>query len=71
MKYANATPFTRSLDRFQYYLSDLDCQYCANFSNRGGHGCGRSKCEFEDIRQDCIAHGRIKRKAGWNKQCRE
>jgi hypothetical protein len=53
------------------YLEDIDdCRLCLHYKKRGGHGYGRSKCEFEDIRQDCIAHGRIKRKAGWNKQCR-
>jgi len=68
MTETNVTPYTRTTDRFQYYLSD--CQYCANFRNRGGHGCGRPRCEFEDIRQDYIAHGRIKRRRGWEiEQC--
>jgi hypothetical protein len=30
-------------------------------------GCGRSVCEFRDIKEDCIRHGRIKRPKGWNK----
>jgi hypothetical protein len=69
MKYANAKPNTRvqSSTKFEYYLEDLDCQFCANFRKRGGHGCGRSKCEFQDLRDECIANKRIKRKRGWDK----
>jgi hypothetical protein len=66
-KYTNATQNTRVYDKFEYHLDDLDCQFCANFRNRGGHGCGRSVCEFEDIKREAIANGRIKRKRGWNK----
>jgi hypothetical protein len=64
----NATQNTRIVgERFEYYLSDLDCTYCANYKKRGGHGCGRSKCEFQDLRDECIANKRIKRKRGWDK----
>ncbi|GHU87314.1 hypothetical protein FACS1894202_01400 [Clostridia bacterium] len=66
----NATPNTRIYDKFEYFLSDLDCQFCANYRSRGGHGCGRSKCEFQDLRDECVAAGRIKRKRGWNKDAR-
>jgi hypothetical protein len=69
MKYAIATDFTRTLDKFQYFAEDVDCPYCANFRNRGGHGCAREVCEYDDIRRDAFAHGRIKRKPGWFK-CR-
>jgi hypothetical protein len=30
-------------------------------------GCKLKECCCEDIRADAIAHGRIKRKRGWNK----
>jgi hypothetical protein len=43
----NATRNTRIVgERFEYYLSDLDCRYCANFRKRGGHGCGRRSANF-------------------------
>jgi hypothetical protein len=29
------------------------------------HACGRELCEFEGIRADAIAGGRLKRKRGW------
>ncbi|GHV06505.1 hypothetical protein FACS1894217_05310 [Clostridia bacterium] len=48
MKYANETQFTRTYDKFEYHLEDLDCIYCVNFKRRGGNGCGRSVCEFAD-----------------------
>ncbi|MDR2514428.1 MAG: hypothetical protein LBD02_04370 [Christensenellaceae bacterium] len=66
----NATPNTRMLDRFEYFIEDLDCTYCANYRNRGGNGCGRTKCEFQDIRDECIANGRIKRRKGWERDAR-
>ena len=65
--YVNATPNTRTLNHFEYYLEDLDCVYCANFRKRGGNGCGRSKCEFQDLRDECTAKGRIKRAKRINK----
>jgi hypothetical protein len=60
--------YTPKPGKFEYYASDLDCVYCANFRKRGGHGCGRSKCEFEDLKQDAIAHGKIIREKGWDKK---
>ena len=68
--YTNETPYTRTLDRFEYHLEDIDCVYCAHNRQRGGHGCGRSRCEYQDLRDECIAHNRIERKRGWFK-CRE
>jgi hypothetical protein len=65
--YANATPYTRVSNKFEHFLEDLDCVYCANYSGRSGHGCGRTKCEFQDLRDDCIANNKIKRKRGWNR----
>jgi hypothetical protein len=67
----HATQNTHIYEKFQYFLSDLDCQYCANYLKRGGHGCGRTKCEFQDLRDECIAAGRIKRRKGWERECRE
>jgi hypothetical protein len=69
--HANATQNTRIYDKFEYFLEDIDCAYCANFLNRGGHGCGRTKCEFQSLRDECISNGRIKRKKRWDKGCRE
>ena len=69
----NATRKIRVYDKFEYHLCDLECEYCVNCLGRGvagrcgSHGCGRSKCEFQDLRDECIAAGRIKRRRGWNK----
>ncbi|GHV32879.1 hypothetical protein FACS18949_05280 [Clostridia bacterium] len=70
MKYANGTQFTRIYDKFEYYREDLDCIYCANFKRRGGNGCGRSVCEFADIKDETIRKNRLKRPRGWNKDAR-
>jgi hypothetical protein len=48
---------------------DFDCAVCANFRNRGGHGCGRSACEFQDLKDEAIKNNRFKRPKGWQRQC--
>jgi len=68
-KYVNETPFTRVYDKFEYFTEDFDCVYCANFKSRGGHGCGRSKCEFQDLKDEATRNNRLKRPRGWAKQC--
>ena len=65
--YVHGTPNTRTLNRFEYHLEDIECAYCANYLKRGGNGCGRSKCEYQDLRDECAAKGRVKRKKGWFK----
>jgi len=60
------TPNTRILNKFEYYLEDCDCQYCSNYLGKK-RGCKLKKCCCEDIKQDAIKHGRIKRKKGWDK----
>jgi hypothetical protein len=83
MKYANATLNTRVYDKFEYYLEDFDCIYCVHFQSNvvakhsdaasrcGSHGCGRSVCEFTDIKDEAIRQNRLKRAKGWNKICLE
>ena len=39
MTYKHQTPFTYVYDKFSYFAVDFDCADCANFKNRGGHGC--------------------------------
>ena len=56
----------RKYDRFEYYLEDLDCRLCLYYQNKK-LGCKLDKCCCEDIRAEAIAHGHIKRKAGWNR----
>ena len=70
-EYINQTPFTHVYDKFEYFAEDFDCIDCANFikNNRGGHGCGRSVCEFQDLKDEATRHGRIKRPKGWANQC--
>jgi hypothetical protein len=75
MKYAKGTQNTRVYDKFEYFSEDLDCEFCSHFKGRvvadrsGGHGCGRSVCEFQDIRDEAIRNRRIKRARGWQKKC--
>jgi len=64
--YVNGTPNTRTLDRFEYHLEDMDCKMCKYW--RGKKGCSREVCCCEDERADAIANGRIKRRKGWNKR---
>jgi hypothetical protein len=70
-KYVNGTPFTHVYDKFEHYAEDFDCDVCANFENRGGHGCGRSVCEFQDLKDEAVRHNRLKRPKGWQKKCLE
>jgi len=66
------TDNTRIYNRFEYHLEDIDCPYCLYYKRRSKlnkHGCGLDACRFEDIRQDAIENGRIKRPRGWFK-CR-
>jgi hypothetical protein len=56
------TKNTHAPDRFEHHSEDADCAYCANFRKGGEYGCGRSKCEFQDLRDEHISKGRIKRK---------
>jgi len=57
----------RIVNRFRgYYHEDCQCKYCTNF--RGNkRGCKLKECPFEEIRQEAILKGRIKRKRGANK----
>ncbi len=71
MTYTYETPFTHVYDKFEYYAEDFDCGMCANHQGRGGHGCGRSKCEFQDLKDEAIRNNRIKRPRRWQKQCLE
>ena len=63
------TENTRTTRRFQYHVEDLDCCDCLHYSKqkkkKGGTGCGLGICRFEDIREDAIANGRIKRERGY------
>lgn len=65
------TQNTRIYDRFAYHTEDLDCSYCFHKKRKSKHcktACEYEVCPFEDIRQDAIAHGRIKRNRGWFKR---
>jgi hypothetical protein len=72
MKYANETRFTRVFDKFEYHLEDMDdCGLCAHFVSRktgrdnDGRSCGRSVCEFQDLKDEAVRNARIKRERGW------
>ena len=59
--YTNATPFTRVYEKFEYHLEDMDCSLCLYYKGKK-YGCTLTACCCEDIRNDCVAHDRIKRK---------
>jgi len=51
-------------DKFEYFLEDLDCQWCLySSSNRKTRrkGCNSVICRYEDEKQDAMAHGRVRR----------
>ena len=56
----------RAYDKFEYYLEDTDCRFCKFFKSNK-RGCILNACCCEDIKLDALAHGRIKRKKGWDK----
>ena len=64
---------TRILDRFQYHLVDLDCKFCLHKQpkkKKGRKPCHEVTCRFEDIRQEAIAHNRIRRPRKWDSDWR-
>jgi hypothetical protein len=77
----SVTQNTRTLDRFQYFAEDCDCRYCRYFISKkhalsqaalAGRaavcGCTQTVCVCEDVRQNAISAGRIKRSRGWNRR---
>ena len=74
MTYTHQSDFTHVYDKFEYYNEDFDCAVCANFISLStaricdGHGCGRSVCEFQDLKDEVIKHNRLKRPRGWQKK---
>ncbi|MCL2222088.1 MAG: hypothetical protein FWC20_07625 [Oscillospiraceae bacterium] len=64
------TAHTRTLDRFEYHLEDVDCDFCLHSKpKRKGRKtcCGEDPCHYEDIRLKAAENGRIKRKRGYFK----
>jgi len=58
----------RKYDRFEYHLEDLGCLDCLHNKKKSSkRGCGYAVCPYDDIRADAFAHGRVKRKRGWNR----
>ena len=57
----NKTDYTRIYDRFQYHLADTDCSVCLYWKG-SKHGCSLTACCCEDIKNEAIADGRIKRR---------
>ena len=57
----------RYYDRFQYYIEDIQCEYCLFYQKKSKyrrHGCNRDVCGFIAEWLDALANGRIKRKRG-------
>ena len=53
-------------DKFEYFLDDTDCMYCLYWRGKR-RGCSLTACCCDDIKLDALAHGRIQREKGWNK----
>ena len=70
MTYTNQSDFTHTFDKFEYHMEDFDCKLCLSYKARGGHGCGRRVCEFQDLKDEAIKHNRLKRPRGWWKSTR-
>jgi hypothetical protein len=69
VRLTNATQNTRIYQPFEYFYEDTDCRLCRYW--RGKKGCSRAVCCCEDIKWDCMADGRIKRKKERKKKWRE
>jgi hypothetical protein len=62
--------YTRVYDPFEYRIEDLDCHYCKHFRptpQSRERRCELDECSCADIRAEAAAHGRLKRKRGWNR----
>ena len=62
------TENTRVHDKFEYHKEDVECYSCLYYirkSKSNKNGCQEKFCRFEDIRNEAIAKGRIKRPPGW------
>ena len=60
----------RAHNKFQYFLEDIECDYCLYYQKKSKHrkqGCCREICLYEEEKREAIAQGRIKREKGWNK----
>ena len=55
---------TVARDKFEYFLEDLDCEWCLYYLGKSKYrrnGCNRDTCLFEVEKRDALEHGRIKR----------
>jgi len=62
------TQHSRILDRFEYHLEDLECEFCLHsMAKRKAHKnrCREESCRFEGIRRKAAINGRIKRNRGF------
>jgi hypothetical protein len=50
----------QNFDIFNYYWEDINCLFC-KYRNK----CNQSACRFEEIKQEAIRNGRIRREPGW------
>ena len=56
----------RNVNRWTgYYVEDFECTLCLYYPCKK-RSCGYDICPYEDERRDAEAHGRIKRKRGFN-----
>ena len=64
------TEFTRIQNKFEYHLEDTACETCLYYKGKI-RGCTLTACCCEDIKNETIANGRIKRDRGWFRAGRE
>ena len=57
---------TRIINKFQYYVEDMDCPLCLHYKGKK-RGCSLDICCCLEEKREALANGRIKRKRGWNK----
>ena len=50
----------RRLRKFKYYLEDCDCKMCQHYRGKK-RGCALPVCCCEDIKEDTVRQGRLKR----------
>jgi len=58
------------LRSFEYYIEDIDCQYCVNYKGKNKlyrNGCQQEICDFFGERRKAVKNGRIEREKGWDK----
>ena len=49
--------------KFEYHLADTECRHCLYYKGKK-QGCTLTACSCEDIKNEAVENGRIKRMKG-------